>query len=279
MPAGTARPVVVLVHGGFLGPWIWSDVVKILDKSRIKTVCPDLPSMGRSGQTADLYDDARAVREVIDSLGHAVLCGHSYGGAVITEAAAPAHPAVRHLVYLTAAVPDTGDSLASLASRHPAPGGADDADEEELERLPDGRVTLRRDSARTGLFHDCPPERADVALSLLRPANPVVNAQLVHGAAWRSIPATYVRGEQDRLPRELLAPGFLERAEQVITLPTGHCPQWSRPDLVAGLLAEIATRLSQRWDPVALSGSSIGQIRPDIGRCHFCHLDAITGRS
>jgi len=70
-----------------------------------------------------------------------LLCGHSYGGAVITEAAAGPHPAVRHLVYLAGAVPDEGDSLADLA-----PGPAQGGREQAADREAGGEaVTVRAD--------------------------------------------------------------------------------------------------------------------------------------
>ena len=126
---GSTSVSVVLVHGGFLGPWSWSDVVGLLERHRIAVYVPELPSMGSDpGATplGDFYADAAAVREVLDGLRAPVLvCGHSYGGAVITEAAGGPHPAVAHLVYLTAAVPDINQSMASLApatdtiQRHP----------------------------------------------------------------------------------------------------------------------------------------------------------------
>jgi pimeloyl-ACP methyl ester carboxylesterase len=61
--------------------------------------------------------------------------------------------------------------------------------------------------------------------------------QLVTAAAWRQLPSVYVRGSEDRMP-EAVAAGFLDQPIQVVELPTGHCPNWSRPDLVAPLLAE-----------------------------------------
>lgn len=77
------------------------------------------------------------MREQLDRLGPpVVLCGHSYGGAVITEAASGPHPAVHELVYLTAAVPGTGDSMVSLMSA----AAARDADAEQEEG-----VTFRDD--------------------------------------------------------------------------------------------------------------------------------------
>jgi pimeloyl-ACP methyl ester carboxylesterase len=167
---------------------------------------------------------------------------------VISEAAAGPHRAVRQLVYLTAAIPDSGDSLAGLAKQRgddAADTGGGQGGDEDVERLADGRVALRRDSALASLFHDCPPERAVEAVSLLRPHNPVVSTQPVQGSAWRSLPFTYVRGADDRRP-ELLCDAAAEHPHEVVTLPTGHCPQWSRPDLVAALLARIARALTNR---------------------------------
>ena len=245
--AGAQRDDVtaVLVHGGFLGPWIWEDVVRLLAQQRIPAVCPDLPSCQETSALADLHDDAQAVRTVLDGCRDVVLCGHSYAGLVVSEAAAGPHKAVRHLVYLAAAIPDAGDSLASLAQAG-LPGSDATAEEpgaEEVDVLPDGRLVLRPDAARAGLFHDCPAERADAAIASLRPQAPVTATQLVTGAAWRDIPSTYVRGAYDRLPHEPVAPAFKEHGAELVTLPTGHCPQWSRPDLVAGVLISAISKI------------------------------------
>jgi pimeloyl-ACP methyl ester carboxylesterase len=224
-------PVVVLVHGGFLGPWIWTETIEELERQGLRALSVDLPSM--RGPDADLRDDARAVRD------------HSYAGMVINEAAAGPHRAVRHLVYLTAAIPDSGDSLAGLAKQRGDDTGEGSGDGEEVEPLADGRIALRRNSALESLFHDCPPERAAEAVSLLRPENPVAGTQPVRGSAWRSLPFTYVRGADDRLP-DLLCDAAAEHPHEVVTLPTGHCPQWSRPDLVAALLARIVRAVANR---------------------------------
>jgi pimeloyl-ACP methyl ester carboxylesterase len=228
----------VLVHGGFLGPWIWDDVVRLLAEHGISAACPDLPSCQETGGLADLHDDARAVRSALAGLRDVVLCGHSYAGLVISEAAAGPHPAVRHLVFLAAAIPDVGDSLTSLAEAGSLNSGAGPGEGggEDVEIRADGRLVLRPDSARAALFHDCAPDRADAAIARLRPQAPATGAQPVTGAAWRDIPSTYIRGAYDRLPFEPVAPSFREHASEPVILPAGHCPQWSRPDLVAGVL-------------------------------------------
>ncbi len=173
----------VLVHGGFLGPWIWANTVELLEARGVRPVTVDLPSSQDGGdRLADLHDDAERVRDALNGCTDVVLCGHSYAGAVISEAAAGPHRAVRHLVFLAAAVPDAGDSLASLAEtaakNNPA-GAQEESDGEEIEMRADGRMVMRPQSARAALFHDCPPDRADTAIALLRPQTPATGTQPV----------------------------------------------------------------------------------------------------
>ena len=161
-----------------------------------------------------------------------------HGGAVVTEAAAGPHPAVRHLVYLAAAAPDAGESLTDLASRQHGPDRAgSDGDGEPVRFRPDGTIVLDPASAATALFNDCDDEAVSQAVAQLRPMNPQVNTQPVTAAAWRQIPTTYVRCTYDQLP-ELVSAQFFDHVAGIVELPTGHCPQWSRPGLVAKLLLQ-----------------------------------------
>jgi pimeloyl-ACP methyl ester carboxylesterase len=234
-------PRIVLVPGGFTGAWMWTDVVALLEGEGIEALAVELPTIGEDSAGADFYADARAVRQLLDRLEPPILlCGHSYGGAVITEAASGPHPAVHELVYLTAAVPGTGDSMVSLMSA----AAAQDADAEEgVTVRDDGLAFLDRDAARRALFNDCEPQRAEEGLRRLRPMNLSGGDQPVSEAAWTQLPSVYVRGSEDRMP-EAVAVGFLERTTQVVELPTGHCPNWSRPDLVAELLADRARSIA-----------------------------------
>ncbi len=234
---------VVLVHGNFLGPWSWNDVTEVLASARMPAKTIRLPSSitDGSGPRGDLYADATQVRAVLDSLhGPVVLCGHSYGGAVITQAAAGPHPAVRRLVYLTGAAPDVGESLTSLACAAEESDGAAETAREAVHVRPDGMIELDPDSARPSLFHDCSPRRAEEAIAQLEPANPAAGTQPLRAAAWRMIPVTYIRGTADRMP-ELISSAFPFESIELIELPTGHCPNWSRPDLVGDLLVDRAT--------------------------------------
>jgi pimeloyl-ACP methyl ester carboxylesterase len=223
---------VVLAHGGFLGAWVWADVLSALEAQGVRAVALDLPSVAADGggDVGDFYADAEAVRRVLDDARAPVLlCGHSAGGAVITEAAAGPHPAVRRLVFLAAAVPDAGDSLASLMAR-PA-GGTEErpgAGAEPVVMRPDGLGELNREQAEAALFNDCDAGRTKAAVDRLRPMNMAGGSQPLTGAAWRQLPATLVRGTLDRMP-EAIAPAFFERDSEVVEIPAGHCPNWSAP--------------------------------------------------
>jgi pimeloyl-ACP methyl ester carboxylesterase len=241
MRSVAADPRIVLVPGGFTGAWMWADVVRLLEEEGIEVEAVELPTIGEESAGADFYADARAVRELLDRLEPpVVLCGHSYGGAVITEAASGPHPAVRELVYLTAAAPDAGDSMVSLMTATAAQDA--NAEDEGVTFRDDGLASLDREAARRALFNDCEPERAEDGLRRLRPANLSGGDQPVSDAAWRQLPSVYVRGSKDPMP-EAVAPSFLERTT-VVELPTGHCPNWSRPDLVAALLADRARAIA-----------------------------------
>lgn len=212
---------VVLVHGTFLGPWIWEDVVGILHNAGVRAHAVDLPTVGARREFAD---DVAAVRAAVAECERdVVLVGHSYGGCVITEAAERA----KHLVYLTGVVPDLGESMVDLSS-------GDSAEDQAIGEA----TTIPADVATALLFHDCARVRAAQAVRQLRPANPKARHHAVTRAAWRELPCTYVRGLQDRMD-ELVAPDFWLTAN-VTELPTGHCPQWSRPDLVANVLLDLA---------------------------------------
>src|SRR5262245_33387468 len=109
----TARPAVVLVHGGFVDGSGWKDVYRILKKDGYQVSIVQNP-------TTSLADDVAATKRVLaEQKSPVVLVGHSYGGVVITEAGND--PKVAGLVYIAAFAPDKGESVASLI-KDPPPG-------------------------------------------------------------------------------------------------------------------------------------------------------------
>ena len=225
---------VVLVHGAWHGAWCWEHVVERLDATGHASVAVDLPSV--SSPTATLADDAACVRDALDKVsGDALLVGHSYGGSVITEAGA--HPAVAHLVYLTAFALEVGESPGENALTGGERGALEDAI-----RVGDGVLTIDPEGAVAAFFHDCTPEIAAAAAARLRPQSLAALSGKVTNVAWRAKPSTYVVCTDDRGLTTALQRSNAARIGNSIDWPTSHSPFLSRPDLVADLLFELSSR-------------------------------------
>ena len=229
---------VVLVHGAWHGAWCWDRVAEQLRADDIPVVAIDLPGHGTStALLGDLTVDASALRRALDDLDDAVVCGHSYGGAVIGEGAA-GHPAVRHLVYVAAIVLDVGEScVASVTAVEPVDASAL---VDGMRAGDDGTVTLDPDAAADVLYHDCCPDDVARALSLLSGQRMESLQTPATRAAWRDIPTTYALCTEDRAIPAGLQRSFAARASEVVEWPTSHSPFFSRPELVTALLADRA---------------------------------------
>ena len=230
---------VVLVHGAWHGAWCWDEVVAMLEDDGVTAVAVDLPGHGESGDPfGDLHDDAAAVRRAIDGLGGApvVLCGHSYGGAVITEAGA--HPDVRHLVYLCAFNLDEGETCMTAATDANM-ASTDLATSLQLDGTGE-RITIDPDRIVDTFYADCAPDVAAWATSKLGPHPLVTIQQTPTAIAWRDRPSTYAVCTEDRAIHPELQYALAARATHMVEWATSHSPFLSQPDLVAALLATLA---------------------------------------
>jgi pimeloyl-ACP methyl ester carboxylesterase len=222
---------LVLVHGAWHGSWCWQRVAPLIERSGISVRTVDLPSTSRQPPiSADLSGDALVVRKLIDELaGEVLVCGHSYGGMVISHSAVGSHPRVRHLIYLCAFMPDDGESLISIGGGKPAPWIETD----------ERGMTLPDLSKAADLFYgDCDADTQRWAVGQLtaQPAAPF--GEPVAVPAWRSIASTYIVCAQDRaMPAELQRSTFAPRAREVRELNTSHSPFLSQPALLADMLA------------------------------------------
>jgi pimeloyl-ACP methyl ester carboxylesterase len=235
---------VVLVHGAWHGAWCWSKVVPLLEAEGIPVVAVDLPGHGdRPGPPGDLYDAAAHVRAVLDEIdGPAVVCGHSYGGAVITQATAE-RPDVTQLVYLAALMPDVGESCGSTLPGVEVAGWDESVltVEGAIVLGDDGTNTVEPEAAVAALYADCSEDDVEFALSHLCAQSVASLGQPLTEAGWHDIPATYVICTEDRA----VVPAFQRamataRATTVVELPTSHSPFFSQPEAVAELLAQLA---------------------------------------
>ncbi|MFI2102660.1 alpha/beta fold hydrolase [Isoptericola sp. NPDC019693] len=188
----TQYPTVVLVHGAFAESASWNGVIDRLHELDIEAVAAANPLRGVAG-------DAAYVRDVVSGIGRPVLLvGHSYGGIVITEAAA-GNPDVVGLVYVAAFAPDHGESAFELSARSPGSTLG-----EALTAYPvssgGNELAIRLDAFPAQFAADVP--LAD-ATRLARTQRPVTEAALRDGLptdapAWRSLPSWFVFGEEDR---------------------------------------------------------------------------------
>jgi pimeloyl-ACP methyl ester carboxylesterase len=118
-------PTLIFVHGACVrdASWWWNQMTEPLAGHGIASVAVALPSCGETGDgLGDLYADVEATRQAIaEAEAPVVLCGHSYGGMVITQAGADRR--IAQLLYVTSMMPEAGQSLADLAGSQPTPLG------------------------------------------------------------------------------------------------------------------------------------------------------------
>ena len=229
---------VVLVHGAWHGAWCFATLQAALDQRGVPSYAIDLPGHGTStAALGDLHGDAHAVADALAVIGQAaVLVGHSYGGAVVTQAAC-FHPDVVHLVYLAAFALDEGESVASFlgtvqprqtllgAIVRPAGEGVTDVD---------------IDGAPAAFYADCPPEAVAAALPRLGRQRASGFTQPVSGVPRATIPSTYVRCTRDQAVHPDHQAAMASRCAQTVDFECDHSPFLSRVDDTAELLSRLA---------------------------------------
>jgi pimeloyl-ACP methyl ester carboxylesterase len=238
---GSEPPTVVLVHGAWHGGWCWQPVSELLRLRGITTIAVDLPGCGDDhAPLGDLYADAARVRGVLDQLATpSVVLGHSYGGAVITEATAR-HPNVAGLIYLAAFMPDAGESMLDIAPRILSEGSSLLP---EALRVSGTTTSLDPDKVGEALYHDCSPELASWAAQRLGPHYESGRREPITAAGWREHVSYYVIAEQDRALPPTLQRELSARADTALAWPTSHSPFLAQPRLVANFVDEVARKL------------------------------------
>lgn len=235
-PAWAGAPAatpIVFVHGLFADGSCWLDVIGLLQQRGYRAISVQNPLTG-------FAESVDALRRVLDRLtSPCVLVGHSFGGMLITQAGS--HPMVRELVYVAARAPDAGEDYGALAKRFPpAPATAGivyDGDEGQL-----SEQAFVQDFAN-GL----PRHRAEALYAVQQPFRRALVSATVTAAAWHDRPASYAIATQDRTINPDLQRFMARRmGARTIEVPSGHLAMIVRPDLIAGLVHDAATRAAPR---------------------------------
>jgi pimeloyl-ACP methyl ester carboxylesterase len=236
-PSG-AKPTVVLVHGAWADSSSWADVILKLQHDGYPVLAAPNPLRSLSG-------DSNTVRDFLSTVpGPIILVGHSYGGAVITNAAT-GNPNVKALVYVDAFAPDQGESVFPLA-------GADSAvavdpttvfDFRPYPDAPAGDVDLYLKPAvvARSFAPDVSRRTQAVIAATQRPLTLSAGNEPSGVPAWKTIPSWYLLGTQDKIITPTAQRFMAERAHAHITLVRGsHVALISHPGAVEAIVVKAA---------------------------------------
>jgi pimeloyl-ACP methyl ester carboxylesterase len=185
-----SRPTVVLVHGAFAESASWNGVIQRLHERGYTALAAANPIRSLSG-------DAEFVASIVDSIdGPIVLVGHSYGGAVVSNAALGKEN-VKALVFAGAFAPEEGENIGELSGRFP---GSTLGDTLWTVPLADGTTDLyiRQEEYHQQFAADAPAERAALDAVTQRPLRDVALNEASGPPAWKSIPSWFVFSELDK---------------------------------------------------------------------------------
>lgn len=224
------KPTIVLVHGFWGGAAHWRHVIAELSRkghTKLRAVELALTS---------LADDAERTRKMVaQQPGPVLLVGHSYGGAVISEAGDL--PNVVGLVYVAAFAPDAGESAGSLTQAHPPAAMADLAPDS------DGYFWARYDKFHESFCHDLSEDEALVMAVTQKAPLASTFGDAVTAPAWKKKPSWYQISSEDRMidPQNQREMSARINPRKVITLAASHASLASKAAEVAALIDEAAT--------------------------------------
>ncbi|MEA3179127.1 MAG: hypothetical protein QOI59_2650 [Gammaproteobacteria bacterium] len=226
--ATAASAAVVLVHGGFVDGSGWEDVYKILTKDGYKVSVVQNP-------TSSLADDVAFTKRVIARQDRPViLVGHSYGGAVVTEAGND--PKVAGLVYIAAFALDKGESVASLI-KDPPPG----APVPPILPPQDGYLLLDFDKFPASFAADVAADKAAFMADSQVPWGLAALNGTVTQPAWKTKPSWYLIATDDKMIPPPAQHAMSKRAgSTVVEVKGSHAVYVSKPQAVAALIETAA---------------------------------------
>ncbi|MCY1211047.1 Alpha/beta hydrolase family protein [compost metagenome] len=225
-----SKPSIILVHGFWGGAAHWGKVIVELARKGYTSVrAVEMP-------LTSLADDVERTRKMIaQQKGPVLLVGHSYGGAVITQAGD--QPNVVGLVYIAAFAPDAGESPGGITQQH-LPVAAPN-----LEPDSDGYLWLKSDKFHESFCQDLSPD--DTLVMAVTQKAPLASTfgDVITTPAWKKKPSWYQISSEDRMiaPENQLKMSARLNPRKVVTLAASHASLASKPAEVAALIDEAAT--------------------------------------
>jgi len=224
-----AEPVsIVLVHGAFANGSGWGKLIPLLEKDGHRVIAVQ---NAMSSVAADVDNTKRVIES---QPGPVVVVAHSYGGAVMTGAAAGISK-VKALVYVAAFAPDAGEPLGAFLEKYPsalAPALRPDAG---------GFVYIDREQFRNVFAGDVPSAEARLMSITQVPIHGAAFAASVPNAAWRTIPSWFLIAQQDRTLNPDMLRFYAKRMGAKVTeIKSSHVAFLSHPTDVARIIGEAA---------------------------------------
>ena len=222
---------IVLVHGGFVDGAGWEGVYRVLKQDGYNVSIVQNP-------TISLDADVAVTKRVLAGQdGPAILVGHSYGGAVITQAGNDSK--VAGLVYITAFAPDKGESVASLI-KNPPPG----APVPPILPPRDGYLLLDKAKFAASFAGDVEPEKAAFMADSQVPWGVEAPSGTISEPAWKSKPSWYLIATDDKMIPPDAQRFMSKRAGSTVVEAKGsHAIYVSQPRAVAALIEQAAKSL------------------------------------
>jgi pimeloyl-ACP methyl ester carboxylesterase len=219
---------IVLVHGAWADGSSWSKIVPLLQARGFNVACVQNP-------LTSIADDVAATHRIVNAQdGPVLLAGHSYGGAVITEAGM--NPKVVGLVYVAAFAPDKGETLAGLAQ----PYGATPLFG-EIRPIEDGFLLLTEKGVLEDFAQDLAPEEKRAMVATQAATQSAILGTTIKDAAWHTKPSWFVIASNDRAISPEQEKATAKRmGSKTLTLPTSHVAMLAQPEKVADFIAEAA---------------------------------------
>ena len=225
---------VVLVHGAWADGSSWAKVIPLLQQRGYGVFGAQLP-------LTSIEDDVAATKKLLATVGEpVVLVGHSYGGAVITNAA-NGSPNVKALVYIAAFGLDEGESLDALSKQGPPPAGAASVHPDSA-----GFLWIDRNGFARAFAADVDPAEASVMAAVQNPLSLRSFAGKSGPPAWKRLPSWYLVATNDQMiPPE--AEQFMGKrmGATVRSIPSSHAAMVAHPKEVADLITQAAETLGK----------------------------------